>query len=86
MNEHELLSSGLHRLLRIGVWAMPVHGALLTISTLTHQPDYEADFAAGIRARRAQSRHCRAHDPFGGRHGRLPQGLEQESSARRRLR
>jgi hypothetical protein len=46
MNEDGLLSSRLHQLLLIGVWAMPIHGALLTISTLTHQPDYDADFAA----------------------------------------
>ena len=36
----------LHRLLGIGAWALPVHGALLTLSTLTHQPDSRADFPA----------------------------------------
>ncbi|GAA4971818.1 hypothetical protein [Kineococcus glutinatus] len=34
------------RTLRAGVWALPVHGVLLTLSTLTHQPDHRSDFAA----------------------------------------
>jgi hypothetical protein len=31
---------------RTAVWALPVYGALLAISTLTQQPDYGTDFAA----------------------------------------
>lgn len=31
---------------RRAVWALPVYGALLAISTLTQQPDYRTDFAA----------------------------------------
>lgn len=30
---------------RCWVWALPVWGALLAVSTLTHQPDYKTDFA-----------------------------------------
>ena len=31
---------------RRGVWLLPVWGVLLTLSTLTHQPDYTTDFPA----------------------------------------
>lgn len=34
------------RLLLAGVWALPVYAALLSLSTLTHQPDAATDFAA----------------------------------------
>jgi hypothetical protein len=30
---------------RRGIWLLPVWGVLLTLSTLTHQPDYTTDFA-----------------------------------------
>ena len=32
------------RFARIGLWLIPLYGALLAASTLTHQPDYETDF------------------------------------------
>jgi hypothetical protein len=32
------------RFARIGLWLIPVYGALLALSTLTHQPDYDTDF------------------------------------------
>ncbi len=32
--------------LTAGLWALPVSGALLTVSTLTHQPSYADDFPA----------------------------------------
>ena len=32
--------------LRIGVWALPAHAVLLTVSTITHQPDPGTDFPA----------------------------------------
>jgi hypothetical protein len=32
------------RFARIGLWLIPIYGALLALSTLTHQPDYDADF------------------------------------------
>jgi len=35
-----------HRILAAGVWALPVHTALLTVGTLTHQPDWTTDFSA----------------------------------------
>lgn len=35
----------LTRLMAVGVWALPVYATLLAVSTLTHQPDYKADFA-----------------------------------------
>jgi hypothetical protein len=31
---------------RHGIWLLPVWGVLLTLSTLTHQPDYTTDFPA----------------------------------------
>jgi hypothetical protein len=34
---------------RIALWALPVYGALLALSTITHQPDPQADFAAYAR-------------------------------------
>jgi hypothetical protein len=33
------------RILRAGLWALPVFTALLTLGTLTHQPDSRTDFA-----------------------------------------
>lgn len=33
------------RLLRVGVWALPVYGVLLAVSTVTHQPDPRTDFS-----------------------------------------
>ena len=38
------LPAALQRWARIWVWALAVWGLLLAVSTLTHQPDYEADF------------------------------------------
>lgn len=32
------------RFARIGLWLIPIYGALLALSTLTHQPDYDTDF------------------------------------------
>jgi hypothetical protein len=32
------------RFARIGLWLIPIYGALLALSTLTHQPDYDKDF------------------------------------------
>lgn len=32
------------RFARLGLWLIPVYGALLAVSTLTHQPDYDTDF------------------------------------------
>lgn len=32
------------RFARTGLWLMPIYGALLALSTLTHQPDYDTDF------------------------------------------
>lgn len=29
---------------RLGLWLIPVYGALLALGTITHQPDYETDF------------------------------------------
>jgi hypothetical protein len=29
---------------RIGLWLIPVYGALLALGTITHQPDYDTDF------------------------------------------
>jgi hypothetical protein len=29
---------------RIGLWLIPVYGALLALGTVTHQPDYDTDF------------------------------------------
>ncbi len=37
------------RLARAGVWLLPVYGVLLTLSTLTHQPDPKTEFAAYSR-------------------------------------
>jgi hypothetical protein len=37
------------RLLRAGVWGVPVFTGLLALSTLTHQPDPDTDFAAYAR-------------------------------------
>ena len=34
---------------RAALWALPVYGALLALSTITHQPDYETDFPAYAR-------------------------------------
>jgi hypothetical protein len=34
------------RAVRAGVWLLPVYGALLTVSTLTHQPDPATEFDA----------------------------------------
>jgi hypothetical protein len=34
------------RVVRAGVWLLPVYGVLLTLSTLTHQPDPETEFPA----------------------------------------
>jgi hypothetical protein len=31
---------------RVALWALPVYGALLAVSTVTHQPDYQTDFPA----------------------------------------
>jgi hypothetical protein len=31
------------------LWALPVYGALLAVSTITHQPDYQTDFPAYAR-------------------------------------
>ena len=38
------LPAALHRWARRWVWLLPVWGVLLALSTLTHQPDYDADF------------------------------------------
>ncbi len=38
------LPAGLHRWARRWVWLLPMWGVLLALSTLTHQPDYDADF------------------------------------------
>jgi hypothetical protein len=32
------------RFARAGLWLIPVYGALLALSTLTHQPDYDTEF------------------------------------------
>jgi hypothetical protein len=32
------------RFARIGLWLIPIYGALLALSTLTQQPDYDTDF------------------------------------------
>jgi hypothetical protein len=32
------------RFARIGLWLIPVYGALLALGTVTHQPDYDTDF------------------------------------------
>jgi hypothetical protein len=32
------------RFARIGLWLIPVYGALLAVGTITHQPDYDTDF------------------------------------------
>lgn len=32
------------RFARLGLWLIPIYGALLALSTLTHQPDYDTDF------------------------------------------
>jgi hypothetical protein len=32
------------RLAGIGLWLIPVYGALLALGTITHQPDYDTDF------------------------------------------
>ena len=32
------------RFARIGLWLIPLYGALLTVGTITHQPDYDTDF------------------------------------------
>jgi hypothetical protein len=34
---------------RLALWALPVYGALLAVSTITHQPDYQTDFPAYAR-------------------------------------
>lgn len=34
---------------RLALWALPVFGALLAVSTITHQPDYQTDFPAYAR-------------------------------------
>ena len=34
---------------RKALWAIPVYGVLLAVSTITHQPDYEVDFPAYAR-------------------------------------
>jgi hypothetical protein len=36
----------LDRYARAGLWALPLWGALLAVSTLTHQPSYSTDFPA----------------------------------------
>ncbi|WP_432494952.1 hypothetical protein [Kineococcus gypseus] len=48
MSEDEDTGSGtaVRRLLSAGAWALPVHGVLLTVGTLTHQPDPGSDFTA----------------------------------------
>jgi hypothetical protein len=33
----------------LALWTLPVYGALLAISTITHQPDYQTDFPAYAR-------------------------------------
>jgi hypothetical protein len=33
----------------LALWALPVYGALLAVSTITHQPDYQTDFPAYAR-------------------------------------
>ena len=32
------------RFARVGLWLIPLYGALLAVGTVTHQPDYETDF------------------------------------------
>ena len=32
------------RFARIGLWLIPLYGALLAVGTITHQPDYDTDF------------------------------------------
>lgn len=32
------------RFARMGLWLIPIYGALLAVGTITHQPDYETDF------------------------------------------
>jgi hypothetical protein len=34
---------------RLAIWALPIYGALLAVSTITHQPDYQTDFPAYAR-------------------------------------
>ena len=34
------------RFARIGLWLIPLYGALLALGTITHQPDYDTDFQA----------------------------------------
>src|ERR671919_3034565 len=34
---------------RLALWAIAVYGALLAVSTITHQPDYKTDFPAYAR-------------------------------------
>jgi hypothetical protein len=34
---------------RAALWALPIYGALLAVSTITHQPDYETQFGAYAR-------------------------------------
>lgn len=34
---------------RLALWALPVYGVLLAVSTITHQPDYQTDFPAYAR-------------------------------------
>ena len=34
---------------RLALWAIPVYGALLAVSTITQQPDYQTDFPAYAR-------------------------------------
>jgi hypothetical protein len=33
----------------LALWAVSVYGALLAVSTMTHQPDYQTDFPAYAR-------------------------------------
>jgi hypothetical protein len=40
------MSDRLNTWARTAVWAMPVYGALLAISTISQQPDFRTDFAA----------------------------------------
>lgn len=42
-------SDGVDRLVRLGLWALPVWSLLLLAGTLTHQPDYRTDFPAYAR-------------------------------------
>src|SRR5437773_2521614 len=45
----EAQTDALDHYARWGLWALPVWAALLTISTLTHQPSYDIDFPAYAR-------------------------------------